>query len=753
MAEASALYTPDQRFEIQEGKKKGLNTSVYEDPQFLAIQMREIRLALEKGLDVSVLRNPELDWFQMEEIRIGLEEKLDISLYAKPEINFHAMRQIRKGLESGVDVSDFLKYPPLVARQIRKSRRDGVDIMKYIEEGYRDDQLEQIRLSLTKKIPIEKYLKLEFRAPSIEELRRGLELGLDITPYCNEAYDWRQMREIRLGLEKQIDVTKYSNPLFLAPQMKEIRLGLEEGHDVSSYALLRFSASDMRKKREALDEAVNKAAEISSSSDTIDFDKLGKLIEEDIETAPVGQSFKIVLSPDGMEAYLSINDPGKRPTEEEVLAEVWACKVRKGILRNEIKKATDGTYDDDTVLIAVGKNAQNGKDGWYEYFFKTDVSRKPKLLPDGSVDYQDIEWYDAVKKGDKIAFYHKAEDGVDGYDVDGNILKSTRGKEQTVLAGNGFIMDKDRCTYTAKIDGMVRLDGDRLEVAEMLEVEDVSIATGNVVFEGSIRVKGNVGAGTLVKAGKDIIVDGFVEGATLEAQGDIILRKGMNGSGKGKINTKGTVTAKFMEGADVYAGGAIHIDYSMNSVLYSEETVEARLRTGTIVGGVCTGVKGVIAQSIGSRAAKQTIIRAGSSSALLKLNNDIYRQLTSAQEEVRILDNVRREMESKLPADQLAGQPVYEKVQNALFSKGKEIEELTAKQEEVRGKLIELARATILAKGTVHEGVKVQLGGANWSCEKELTDVTLRKVRKGSEEKVFAYHNSKDPADPDAIIE
>ena len=50
MAGNGALYTPDQRFEIQEGKKKGLNTTVYEDPGFLAIQMREIRLALEKVL-------------------------------------------------------------------------------------------------------------------------------------------------------------------------------------------------------------------------------------------------------------------------------------------------------------------------------------------------------------------------------------------------------------------------------------------------------------------------------------------------------------------------------------------------------------------------------------------------------------------------------------------------------------------------------------------------------------------------------
>ena len=752
MAGNGTLYTPDQRFEIQEGKKKGLNTSVYEDPGFLAIQMREIRLALEKGLDVSVLRNPELDWLQMGEIRLGLESKVDISRYAKPEISYHAMRQIRKGLESGIDISGFLDYPPMVVRQIRKSRRDGVDIMKYVGEGYKEDQLEQIRIALTKKIPIEQYLRVEFRAPSIGEFRSGLEKGLDITPYVNTEYEWRQMREIRLGLEKRIDTTLYSNPYFHASQMREIRLGLEDGLDVSSYAHVRFSAADMRLMREKLKEEVSRAAQISETSDSIDFEKLGKLIEED-PLDEIGLPFKIVVSPDGMEAYLSIANLSKRPTEDEVLKELWACKIRKGILRKEITKACDGTYEEDTILIAVGKNVENGRDGWYEYFFKTDVNRKPKLLPDGSVDYHDIEWYDAVKKGDKLAFYHKAEDGIDGYDVEGNILKSTRGKEQSILSGNGFQMDSDRCTYYAKIDGMVKLDGERLEVSEMLEVEEINSSIGNIVFNGSVHVRGNVGAGVTIKAGKDIIVDGFIEGANLEAAGEIILRKGMNGSGKGKIKAGGNVTAKFLESADVYAGGTIHIDYSMNSILYSEEIVEAKLRNGTIVGGICTGVKGVSAQNIGTRAAVQTTIRSGSSTALMKLNNEIYRQLSSTNEEIRILENVRREMEGKLSAEQLAEQPVYEKVQNALYTKGKEAEELVAKQEEVRGRLLELSRAVIEAKGTIHDGVKAWLGEVSWTSDKELTDVTLRKVRKGSEEKVFAYHNNKDPKDPDAIIE
>ncbi len=753
MADKTTLYTPDQRSEIQEGKKKGLNTTVYEDPAYLSVQMREIRLALEKGLDVSALRNPALDWLQMEEIRLGLESKIDVKSYADPEIPYQYMRQIRKGLEAGIDVTGFLTYPAPVVRQIRKARRDGVDIMKYVEEGYETDQLEQIRLSLVKKIDVDQFLSQNFSAPSIEEFRIGLEKGLDISVYAKPEYEWRQMRELRLGLEKRIDISIYSNYLYMAPQMREIRLGLEERLDVSSYAKLRFSAMDMKTKRLALKE---KAAQTKQASDpstsAMDFSELEQLIEEN-PYAEQEKPFKIVLSPDGMEAYLSMSDPDNKPTEDEVLKEVWNCKIRKGILRAEIKKATDGTYEEDTVLIAVGKNAINGKDGWYEYFFHTEINKKPKLNEDGSVNYKDIEWYDAVKKGDKIAYYHKAEDGTDGYDVEGNVLKSVRGHELSALSGNGFVLDRDKCTYYAKTDGMVRLNGENLEVNEMLEVDEINASIGNIVFDGSIHVKGDVGENVLIKAGKDILIDGFVEAAQLEAEGDIVLRRGMNGDEKGKIKAKGNVTAKFLESANVYSGGYINIDYSMNSILYAEKTVEAKLRTGSIAGGTCTGVKGVNAMNIGTKASVRTVIKTGISEALLQINSDTYKEYTAAKEELRILVNMRSELEGKFSAAQLSSQPVYEKVQNSIFSKSKLAEKLGAQLEEVKAQLMEIERATVCAKGTIYDGVRIQIGNASWYPTKELSDVTLRKVRKGSDEKVFAFHNGKDVKDPDAIVQ
>ena len=75
-----AEYTSDQLIEIEEGKKAHIDTSIYENPDFLAIQMRQIRFALNAGLDVKPYVTNEYDWMQMEEIFTGLEQQVDVSL-------------------------------------------------------------------------------------------------------------------------------------------------------------------------------------------------------------------------------------------------------------------------------------------------------------------------------------------------------------------------------------------------------------------------------------------------------------------------------------------------------------------------------------------------------------------------------------------------------------------------------------------------------------------------------------------------
>lgn len=64
--------TASQQKEIDIAKKKGIDTSLFEDPHFSAKQMHEIRMGLEEGLDASIYARPDYELEKMQIYRIVL---------------------------------------------------------------------------------------------------------------------------------------------------------------------------------------------------------------------------------------------------------------------------------------------------------------------------------------------------------------------------------------------------------------------------------------------------------------------------------------------------------------------------------------------------------------------------------------------------------------------------------------------------------------------------------------------------------
>ncbi len=730
-------YTPDQLAEIEEGRKSGIDTSRYENPKYLAIQMREIRLGLEGGLDVDFMCDPDMDWLQMQEIRKGLQEGVDVSKYAFPDLRHNVMRQIRHGLREGVDVTPYIDYPAAVIEQIRRGLQSGLDLSSYIEVGFDADQLAEIRIALENDIPIIKYLRLEFRAPSLGEIRLGLQEGLDVTPFAKACYNWRQMREIRLGLKSRVDISKYDHFFYGFRQMREIRLGLEAGLPVDEYRQMRFSATDMKLKRLALAERMKTV----SKTDSTDFETITELAEADMEQQP-GLSYHIVISPDNMEVYVVFDSRDEKVTEDEILRAIWDAGVRKGVLRKEITKAVDGTYKENTILVAVGQSPRTGRDGYYEFFFRTDVNHKPKLLADGSVDYANVEWYDYVKKDTQIALYHPAEAGTEGMDVFGNVLPGKHGQEQRLISGKGYWIGQDKRSYYASFDGMVSLEDGEMTVSRILEVGEVSLATGNVTFDGDVHVTGNVGFGAVIMAGGDVEVEGFVEGASIISKGSVTLHKGMNGGGKGRIRAEVNVLAKFVEGVEVWAGNNIQVSYSMNSNLHAENLVTVTHLSGAVVGGEVEGVRGISVQSVGNRSGTATLLRTGLNPPLLEKSKDLFKRLKDVREELRILGNAKVELEGRIPASARAENPIYAKMQDAIYTKHREEQKYHDELEFVKTEMADLERAKVRIDGTVYPGVKVQIGQKTWSStDTLLSKFTLQKSLDQNEERIVIVTN------------
>ena len=698
-------YTRDQLVMIVEGLDAGLDVTAYRNKDFLAFQMYQIREGLLEGLPVKHYAKPEFDWFQMEEIRLGLKEGVDISLYAKPEIDYEKMRQIRLGLHDGVNLSPFLSFDAGVIEEIREAKLAKVDIAKYVKQRYDDEQLHSIRLALEDGIDIDPYLIDDFRGVAISEIHKGIKSGLDVSEYAKPEYNWQQMREIRLGLEHRVDISIYADPLYRWRQMREIRLGLEAGLPVDLYKSLMYPADEMVKKRQALLKQMMEGEQLQQQV----------LPPETIEAAqPIGDDVMAVsTAQNGLQAYLTISAQGSKFTKKEILDFLENKGIVKGIREDTLDAISKGKYGTEPILIAQGSMPKKGADGWYEFFFRTNVEKKPRQLADDSVDYQNIEWFETVNEGQKIAFYHEAEAGTDGYLVTGEPLLSRKGTEITRLTGSGFRVDEDKKTYWSVIDGMIKLDGTRIDITKQLILDEITMATGNLTFDGSIVIQGKVGNGTKIKATEDIMIEGSVGAATIESGGSVILKQGMNAAGKGFIRAGRDVVSKFFESVKVYAGGNIQTNNSLNSELFAEGKIEV---INTIAGGKVQSKTEIKTYDAGNRVGIATNLAITVSEEAKREKFQAEEEIKKVTGELKTLKNSYEDFQVKYPPEIRNTMDIFLKLENAIFTKEKQMKELVEELAALEDEIQELDLAQVVIKGNAFEGVTVTMRGITWKA-------------------------------------
>ena len=712
-------FTQDQINEIQEGLELGLDTSVYAKKEFFAIQMRQIRLGQMERLPVEVYASTDYDWFQMEEIRSGLQDGVDITLYANPSISYDRMRQIRLGLNSGVDLSKYKKLDAGVLRELRKALMSKIYIVEYIQQGYNAEQLEQIRIALEKHLNITPYLNKELRGVSIHEIVEGLDKGLDVSCYARIDFSWQQMREIRLGMENRIDVSCYAKPLYDWQQMQEIRLGMESGIDITPYYTLMYTATDMRRMRLALQENNNSL-----------------LFSEEQARFETFQDISVTVSSDEMEAFIYVKDSSKL-TKAQIMSALSFSGVKKGIMEPEINKFLRGGFRDKTVKVAKGKAATDGPDGWYEYFFKTELDRQPKLLPDGSVDFSEIQWYEFIQAGQRIAVYHDAEMGEGGYTVTGRVLPPRKGRERSVLIGKGFSLMEDDRTYVADVSGRIILDGNRIDIDKTLSIEEVSLATGNITFDGNVYVSGNVGVGALIQATGDVVVNGYVESATIESsEGSVCIKQGVNGNAVGYIKAAVDVTGKFFESCRVYAGNEIRAGYCLNCDLHSENKITISGKNGQLAGGTTYAKVSIDMTFAGNRAGLATMIRLGENDELSERLDNVEQRIAEANKQLEILRNAYADFHVKYPPEVRNTMEMYLKVESAIFAKEKEVDALMMRKFDMENEIEAVRNAQAVVHDILYEGTVFEINGKRWKA-KQARNVRLKRV----DARVAVYRN------------
>ena len=216
---------------------------------------------------------------------------------------------------------------------------------------------------------------------------------------------------------------------------------------------------------------------------------------------------KVMMSENLMTAELYLcPPPDNMKYDVDTIIQVLAKNgVRRGIREERVKKMLEDEIYFAKVVVAFGQPPEEGQEGRFEFLFDVETNKKPKVLPDGSVDYRTMTNIPTVKEGAIIARYIPATQGKNGWDLTGRIVEAKNGRDLPEIKGKGFCTSEDKRTYMATISGRIEMENNRITIKNFLEInEDVDVLTGDIDFDGDVLVHGSVVSGRKIHAGGEL---------------------------------------------------------------------------------------------------------------------------------------------------------------------------------------------------------------------------------------------------------
>ncbi len=326
---------------------------------------------------------------------------------------------------------------------------------------------------------------------------------------------------------------------------------------------------------------------------------------------------RISVSNDRLFAYADFRDPPLKNedikfTGKDLLELLGKSNLRQGLISEEEANQLILSWmtSMNHVKVAEGISPTSSIDDALEFLFEKEVLAAPMQKTDGSVDYRELGILKMINANERLAMIKRGASGKPGIDVYGNEIPIKPPKQLRLPKGKFTYESSDGIFLLAEISGQIIYVSDqKISVSPVFHVkEDVDFSTGNINFNGSVVVHGNVNAGFRVVAEGNIEVMGIVEAADLKAGGDIIIRGGIQGSTTTRITAIGTIRALYLQNSVVYAGGDVIVsDSIMNSVVQADE-VRVIGKRGLLVGGLAKVKKGLFARVLGSNMGAKTRI-------------------------------------------------------------------------------------------------------------------------------------------------
>lgn len=624
--------------------------------------------------------------------------------------------------------------------------------------------LEKIRSDLEAQLESDQEIKfVEVRSDTIEEALADAAVQLD-TKVSNLEYEvLEQGFQGFLGLmKKSWQLRIYTNPNSvkkagkntkyfdsLSKQNEEEAVNLNKDgmffiHYFAGQINLKITLPEHAGRPVDINEVLTKLKRSDTLS--IEEDEVRKFVKNGTNNQyePVGfyqhneandASFYIDISHDEMKATVVASRPGPGGAEINPTQIIRALKTQgvvAGVNEDKISEFVDSPVYDVPYVVAEGVEPVDGRDAYIAYNFETDSSKlKLKVSATGQVDFKELNRIQNVVEGQPLAQKMLPERGKAGKTLFGKYLESKNGRDIPLPLGKNVSVESDGRTIIAECNGQVLLINDKIHVEPVMELDGVSIKTGNITFLGTIIVKGNVEDGFNVKASGNIEVYGTVGNSIVEADGDIVVSLGIMGKNEGFIKAGKSLWAKFIQNTKVDVEEYITVqDGIINSDVTCNKKIFVIGKRASIIGGHLFATEEIHTKTIGSSGGgSETVLEVGYDprakrklDALQERQALLIKELDEIDLNLSTLENLKK-VRRTLPHDK---EESLIKLNNRKEEITGEAEEMSLEIQKIQAHLKELkVVGKISASGTVYSGVKIYIRDIKEEIRNDVKSVTF----------------------------
>lgn len=357
------------------------------------------------------------------------------------------------------------------------------------------------------------------------------------------------------------------------------------------------------------------------------------------------------------------------------------------------------------------------------------------------IDLRDLGSLLLVQPGTPLMRRTPALQGKAGQDVYGRVLPAPELDDSPFSDRlTGVETDpNDPNLLIAAVAGLPSVRRRGVSVNPVVNVEAVDMHSGNIAFDGTLKVNGDIKTGMSVKVAGDVIVQGTIEAAHVEAGGNVIVHGGIIGKIEGgpndptqnlaRIQCKGSLQARFIEGAVVEAHGAVTVESGIrHSDVAAAETISAgdpAHGTGNITGGRCRAWQAVRTGTVGAPAGIGTAIQVG-----LNPYADAEKAALESDREKRQQeqDKVQQLLAFFAKHPERATPELREKARATLFKYTKDILDLDGELAKLAEQLHPRPDAAVVVGKRLHGGVTITIGQKTMRVMEDMPGAELRLI-------------------------